>query len=122
MLLAYESRFDGYRVRVDGRDKGALPGGIVVEPGWHDVVLLRPGEDGEATEVWRRRLQLTPGHRVALVEVMAREPDRQLTLEATLLSLPTAELGIGRALGENLATEDDVSRFFDQEFRGASQE
>lgn len=44
-LVAYGEQWDGWRVSVDGAEKGVFPGQITLEPGRHEIALLEPGSD-----------------------------------------------------------------------------
>jgi hypothetical protein len=84
VLLAYEEQLDGFRVRVDGADKGVLPGGIVVEPGWHELVLEGP----DATQAVRERIHVRDGDRLSLARLFAAEPTRQVELRGGATLIP----------------------------------
>jgi len=55
-------------VRVDGRNKGALPGQVVLAAGRHEVALTRSGQP----EIGLGRVSLLPGERLAF-EQLVRE-------------------------------------------------
>jgi len=96
VLLAYESELDGYSVRVDGTEKGQLPGGIVVESGWRDIELSRPGQTDDTVADWRRRVFVREGERVPLARLLQTEPQRQVTVRVGGINIPEAHHGSAR--------------------------
>lgn len=83
MLLTYRPSFDGLSVVIDGKTKGELPGGIVLEPGWHQVVLERARDD-HREEVLNRRVYLRAGERLDLGALYDREPPWQVEAHGAL--------------------------------------
>ncbi|MBN2359382.1 MAG: caspase family protein [Deltaproteobacteria bacterium] len=105
LLLSYRSSFDGLRVAVDGVPKGELPGGVVVEPGWHEIALERPAGNGAAATVLRRRVLVQPGEQVDLGALYEQELPLQLELRlggglvpGTPHGSPVVPLGAGGLL------------------------
>ncbi len=68
LLLSFDPALDGYRLSVDGAEKGALPGSVAVAPGAHEVTVASPA----GVVVARRRLELEPRQRVLVGELLAR--------------------------------------------------
>lgn len=62
-LLGYGEGWEGVRVRVGGTEKGGLPGSIVLDPGEHQVSLIRDGADQPFAS---GEIDLAPGQRVDL--------------------------------------------------------
>lgn len=70
VVASYRGALEGYRVRVDGQEKGALPGQVVLPPGPHRVELLPPAGD---RVVARQRVDLPRGRRVDLEVLLGRD-------------------------------------------------
>ncbi len=84
VLLSYRTGFDGLEVVVNGTPKGALPGGVVLDPGWHTVVLRRPAALG-GEEILNRRVYLRPGERLDLGVLYGREPPWQVEVRGLIM-------------------------------------
>ena len=70
---SYRSRLDGYRIRVDGQDKGSLPGEIVLDSGRHRVELVEPSAE---RVVARSRISLREGGRLDAGALLRRDAVR----------------------------------------------
>jgi hypothetical protein len=91
VLAAYEASLDGFSVAVNGVPKGVLPGGVVLEPGIHEVSLRGP--DAEEISL---RVQAAEDEIIDLAELVRREPPDQLELQVGGGFLPGSELGAER--------------------------
>jgi hypothetical protein len=102
VMFSYLSRLTGLKVLVDGRDKGSLPGRLVIPPGSHRVVVCEP-ETCQAAST---------GKKVALLDAQVEfAPGDQVSVESLLE---------GNAPGRpewNLALRAGYQRFFDQTTR-----
>ncbi|MBI5507460.1 MAG: caspase family protein [Deltaproteobacteria bacterium] len=94
VLLSYDEALEGFSVRVDGTDKGTLPRGIVVEAGWHEIVLAAPG----AAEATAQKVFVGEGETLSLSDLWSAEPARQLELHLGALVVPGSRYGARRNL------------------------
>jgi hypothetical protein len=69
-LGTYVASLDGYRVRVNGQLKGALPGLMTLDEGAHTVELLAPERD---RVIARQRLKVDPGERVDVGDLVGKD-------------------------------------------------
>ncbi len=80
-LYSYAPRLDGFTVRIDGEQRGELPGGIALRPGLHQIELTK-GSD----VLYSDGLNVGLGERVDLERLVAHtEPSRSLSLAGGLL-------------------------------------
>jgi hypothetical protein len=93
VLLGFDSELEGLRVAINGQVKGELPGGVVLEPGTHEVALEVVGADGRSERLWRTTLRLSDGDRLSFAELMRREAPRQVELWAGASLWPGTEQG-----------------------------
>lgn len=93
MLTSFSAGLEGYRVTVDGVEKGVLPGGIAIEPGWREVAILSPHSQPEGGEVVRRRIHVSEGEWIDLGTLRDRELPLQLELHAGAWLRPGSERG-----------------------------
>lgn len=70
VAASYRRSLEGYAVRVDGQEKGVLPGQFVLDPGPHRLELVAPGA---GRIVARQRVNLSLGRRVDLETVFGRD-------------------------------------------------
>ena len=70
LLLSFDPALEGYRVRVDGHEKGALPGGLALPVGDHEVSIESP----QGTVVASRSLSLAPRQRLLVEDLLAGDP------------------------------------------------
>ncbi len=70
LAASYRRSLDGYGVRVDGQDKGVLPGQVVLDPGAHRLELVAPNE---GPVVARQRVNVASGRRVDIESVLGRD-------------------------------------------------
>lgn len=94
LLYSYAASSEGLEVVVDGAVKGALPGGIAVEPGRHEVEL-RSAHTKKA--VWSGDIELKPGQRAEVHELIP-EPWRVHALVETTAFVPVSPLTFGQYL------------------------
>lgn len=73
-VASYRDVFEGYRLWVDGTDKGALPGEVVLEPGRHRVEL----RSAEGQLVAWQSAEFPAGRRVELESLLGRDSLRLL--------------------------------------------
>ena len=66
LLLSFDPALEGYRVRVDGQEKGALPGGLALPVGDHEVSI----ESHQGTVVASRALSLAPRQRLLVEDLL----------------------------------------------------
>ena len=66
LLFSYAPSSDGLSVVVDGKTKAALPGGLAVAPGRHRLALVDP----EGTALWSGEVELEPGQRSDVSELI----------------------------------------------------
>lgn len=95
MVLAYERRFEGHRLRIDGQSKGALPAAVALEPGWHEVELLPPASDATSARAvtQRQRVYVDAGEQVGLDVLLEREPPMRVSLAAVGERWPATDRG-----------------------------
>lgn len=80
-LYSYAPRLDGFTVRIDGEQRGELPGGVALRPGLHQVELTK-GSD----ILYSDGLTLGLGERVDLEKLLQRaEPSHAVSLAGGLL-------------------------------------
>lgn len=96
-LGSWRARWEGYRVAIDGHDKGELPGLIAVGPGEHRVEIIEPGRD---RVVARSRLRLREGETLEIDRLVRRDRVR-LGGGGGWLSASTSGVG-GPSLGGEL--------------------
>ena len=72
-LGSWRPALEGYRVRVDGVEKGALPGLLVIEGGAHRLELIEPEGD---RVVARQRFHLRQGGRMDVDALVRRDQAR----------------------------------------------
>ncbi len=102
LIYLYDTPVADLEVRVDGRDRGLLPGALPVSPGRHQVTV----EDAEGREVVAGHMRFEQGRAYTLAEVqrLARGPRLDVSMAAVSLRAPGelgASLGPG-ALGVEL--------------------
>lgn len=82
-LFSYAPRLEGFTLKVDGRDVGQLPGGVVVPEGTREVELTKGGQ-----VLWKDHLTLGAGERrelESLLRLPARDVRRSVWLGAGAL-------------------------------------
>ncbi|MFB6373127.1 MAG: caspase domain-containing protein, partial [Bradymonadaceae bacterium] len=67
VVYSYRRSAEGLEMSVDGQTKGALPGGVALEPGRHRVKLT-DGRTGRT--VWRGTVRLSAGERLEVVNLI----------------------------------------------------
>ena len=70
IVASYRRALEGYGVRVDGQDKGVLPGQVVLDPGPHRVELVAPDR---GRVVSRQRVKVAAGRRVDVETMLGRD-------------------------------------------------
>lgn len=76
-LFSYAARLDGFTVKIDGEERGTLPGGVSVPAGQRRVELTKGG----AEPLYAAEVRLEEGERVDLEKlVSAAEPHRTVML------------------------------------------
>lgn len=98
---SYRDALDGYRINVDGVQKGVLPGEVTLESGPHRVELVSP-HDGQV--VARQRVNLDRGQRVDVEALLGRDRVRMA------VGLGGAAFGIGPENGVIGTAEVDLPR------------
>jgi len=94
-LGSYLLRYVGFTVEVDGEEKGALPGELIIEPGKHLIEVRAPG-DGPI--VARQRVRLSEGARVELNELVRNDRVRlAVGFGGQLFGSPLPGAPIGRS-------------------------
>jgi hypothetical protein len=71
-LFSYAPALDGFEVRVDGRPLAELPGGVALDAGRHRVQVQKGGGPALLDD----RLDLDPGERLDLAELLQRREGR----------------------------------------------
>jgi hypothetical protein len=102
VLFSYSRSADGLGVVVDGRLKGELPGGVVLDPGVHQLALVR----GRARDpIYHGTIAVAPGQVVDLYDVLPGPPQWQVAADAGAMALVVgnaslpAELEVGAHAG-----------------------
>jgi caspase domain-containing protein len=71
-LYSYAPALDGFEIRVDGRPLAELPGGVALDAGRHRVQVQK----GEGPALLDDRLELDPGQRLDLMDLLRRRDGR----------------------------------------------
>ncbi len=71
VLYSYDPASEGIRVLIDGQFKGQLPGGVVLEPGEHSLLLET---EGNLETLYEGTVQVEPGQRHELTELLEKSP------------------------------------------------
>jgi hypothetical protein len=119
-LFSYSARLDGFTLKVDGDDKGELPGGAAVAPGKRSVELLKGG-----VVLLSDQVTVEAGERVDLDSLLQKsEPHRAVSLTGgvfgfadavsrsqLLPAVPTAGASVRfeRVFGSPIATHIELS-------------
>jgi hypothetical protein len=72
-LYSYAPALDGFEVRIDGKPLAELPGGVALDAGSHRVQVQK----GSGPALLDDRLDLDPGQRLDLADLLARRQGRQ---------------------------------------------
>lgn len=77
VIYSYQSAAKGIEVRLNGRSKGVLPGGIVVPPGRHTLTLV----DHQTKDLlYEGAVNLQAGQRVELTHLIEQQPKLSLVV------------------------------------------
>ncbi|MBM4368221.1 MAG: caspase family protein, partial [Deltaproteobacteria bacterium] len=98
-VASYGARLDGHTLRVDGVDKGVLPGQFAVEPGQHRVEVIDPAS---GRPVLRGTADLSRGDRVDVERIVGRDTMR--------VASGIGSLSAGPVTGVSGAVEVDLPR------------
>lgn len=103
VIYSYQKSSEGIEIKLNGRSKGVLPGGIVVKPGTHDMVLI----DSQTKEVlYTNQITLRDGQRLELTQLIQEKPWFHLEVGggiATFLDAKVREQFIPTTLGWSVA-------------------
>lgn len=91
VMFSYLTRLTGLKVLVDGREKGSLPGRLVIPPGSHRVLVCEPAtcqtaQAGETAALLDARVEFAPGDQLSVESLIAQgargRPEWNLSLRA----------------------------------------
>lgn len=105
VVYSYRRSSEGLKMSVDGQTKGALPGGVALEPGRHSVELT---DDRTGETVWRGTVRLSAGERLEVAELIPPESDLEIRAAGGAL-LPLAATTRDRYLPLSWATGGRVA-------------
>lgn len=90
VLYSYAAGLDGYQVKSGGREKGVLPGNVVLEPGAQDIEV---SHDGKA--IYEGRVVLEPGQRLSVSNLLdAAKPRYTVGLRYGAFALLNTGIGL----------------------------
>jgi hypothetical protein len=82
VIFSYAKSADGLAVKVDGQEKGALPGSIVVDPGNHHVALV---DAATGATLYSGDVLLEVGERRDVAEMLPYPPGLEIGASGTVL-------------------------------------
>ncbi len=62
VIYSYDESLGEITIKVNGREKGKLPGSVVLPPGKHEIALARPGSD---KPFFTKKVRFMPGERIS---------------------------------------------------------